>query len=188
MSDQKVKCECPVRCKYCGACLCCDAGADEKDGKIEELERELSAARDLLDRCCDSPLKVEKLTAELAAAREEIAEYEADAKERSELTDLVRDDAREALRTALGTEMWNRLWGPELEALGGVVYEVWRQAAEQRRINAELTRDKSRLDWLEGEMAREKKQIKEGTLGTAPASLFRRNVPITRESIDESMR
>src|ERR1022692_3129213 len=52
--------------------------------------------------------------------------------------------------------------------------------SEKLRLEiAELRRDKERLDWLEGELARE-------AVNMFPLALFRRNRPITRADIDDS--
>jgi hypothetical protein len=47
---------------------------------------------------------------------------------------------------------------------------------------AEAEEDSKRMDYLEGEMAYERRCIEHGQL--IPSSLFRRNVPITRAAID----
>lgn len=50
---------------------------------------------------------------------------------------------------------------------------------------AELERDAARLDWLEQEMEREREAIRRHR--PPPDSLFRRNMPITRASIDAAL-
>ena len=45
--------------------------------------------------------------------------------------------------------------------------------------------DTDRMDWLESEMEREQAALKSGS--AVPISLFRRNLPITREAIDRAM-
>ena len=54
--------------------------------------------------------------------------------------------------------------------------------AELEAELAEAREDSNRLDYLEGEMAYERRCIEHGQL--IPSSLFRRNVPITRAAID----
>lgn len=50
---------------------------------------------------------------------------------------------------------------------------------------AELEADAERLDWLEGEYAREQVWLRgEKPVGDMPPSLFRSNTPITRAAID----
>ncbi len=56
---------------------------------------------------------------------------------------------------------------------------LWSLASSLSGI-ADMKRDAERLDWLEGEMVRET----DGHYHERTASLFRRNVPITRASID----
>lgn len=59
------------------------------------------------------------------------------------------------------------------------------------RALADEGRDKERLDWLENEVAREQEYLsveRSQRTGPVPNSLFRRNVPITREAIDAAMK
>ena len=49
---------------------------------------------------------------------------------------------------------------------------------------SQLQEDKARLDFLEREMEREKHSILAGTYFSLP--LFRRNLPITRDTIDRA--
>lgn len=56
---------------------------------------------------------------------------------------------------------------------------------EKNRRIAELEADKLRLDFLEGELEREKAIMR---IGGIPNSLFRRNMPITRAMIDDAMK
>ncbi len=51
--------------------------------------------------------------------------------------------------------------------------------------DAEEASDKVRLDWLEGELDREKDAMK--SWAVLPCSLFRANLPITRAAIDLAM-
>ncbi len=66
------------------------------------------------------------------------------------------------------------------------------RSAETERdlLRAEIERlraDKQRLDYLEGEWAAENAWRDSGRLSSRPLSLFRRNVPISRETIDAAM-
>lgn len=61
------------------------------------------------------------------------------------------------------------------------------QDAEKQRLVKErddMLEDKERLDWLEKELEFEQDFIKRGV--EYPRSLYRRNVPITREAIDDA--
>ena len=58
-------------------------------------------------------------------------------------------------------------------------------ACELESVQHALTKESSRLDWLEGELTREQEAVSEQR--QLPWSLFRRNVPVTRKAIDEAM-
>lgn len=62
-----------------------------------------------------------------------------------------------------------------------LVQTVEALAAEVRA----LRKDRERLDWLEGEMDRERQAIAHGM--PIPRSLFRQNEPITRPLIDAAL-
>jgi chromosome segregation ATPase len=105
--------------------------------RVQRAESAIKAAQSesyiLRARLEASQINTDRLRAESAELKEREAERDA-------LHAAVRDDARAALKDALGERLWNELWGPELEALGSVVYEVWRQ---RQKLQAENERLKS---------------------------------------------
>lgn len=68
---------------------------------------------------------------------------------------LVDDDERKristVLRQAMGQELWNRLWGPELERLGGAVMRLVYEACKVSTQDGgdDLKRTEAFLDALE---------------------------------------
>jgi len=85
--------------------------------------------------------------------------------------DLIRENG-ELKKFAAGLEM----------NLAAVIQRA--EAAEAKL--AEAQKDTARLDWLEGELARESAAYYDHAMGSRPPvpALFRRNVPITRAAID----
>ncbi len=82
------------------------------------------------------PADADAVRAERDALREEVTELRERQAAHVRLRDAVRDDARKALRDAVGPEAWRGLWGPQLEALGSVVYAVWMELERLRAAMA----------------------------------------------------
>lgn len=81
------------------------------------------------------------------------------------------------------------LWTVALDQLFSARQDVLTEGQRANTFAAErdtLLEDKARMDYLEGEEYREECWRDAGMPGAAPDSLFRHNLPITRERVDEA--
>jgi len=86
------------------------------------------------------------------------------------------------------TPEFNAFWDARCQDFGGgvrVKWAAWVAWQTARATPSQGTSDTARLDWLEKEMERELVCTRTAMF---PKSLFRRNLPITREAIDEAMK
>jgi hypothetical protein len=91
----------------------------------------------------------------------------------------TRDLAEAAEAKLAGLQAGQDMWAANAEE--------WKRTAGAFEAKlAEAAEDTARLDWLEGELARESAAYYDHAMGSRPPvpALFRRNVPITRAAID----
>lgn len=144
---------------------------------MPEVTNELTRER---TECQELRADVLRLESTLVIALQEKQAAEA---ERDRLAaQLAKEKSDSAERANKIRELVSGIDGAEYWAPLDAVAHLAKQVRTHRIELAEARKDTARLDWLEGEMRREKESF-----AYALDSLFRRNQPVTRAAIDAAM-